>query len=125
MRHSGCSFQKREKMRLEEQLRHSHKLEAIGQLARGIAHEFNNILTAIIGNIELARTREISPADREEVMDSAQKAAHRAVMVTRQLLAFGRKSEPIREAHNLGAVAGIDDFAPSQPRRPPGADSHP
>ena len=76
---------------LEEQLRHAQKMEAIGQLAGGVAHDFNNILTAVLGYAELLADQ-IGPdkpigKDLEEIVSAAQRAA----TLTRQLLAFGRK----------------------------------
>ncbi len=76
---------------LEDQLRQSQKMEAIGRLAGGIAHDLNNALTAIAGYAELA-LGEVEPdhparADVEEI----RKAAERAGSVTRQLLTFSRK----------------------------------
>jgi two-component system cell cycle sensor histidine kinase/response regulator CckA len=76
---------------LEEQLRQSQKLEAIGRLAGGIAHDLNNALTAIAGYTELAlgTIAEGHPA-RPDVHE-IRRAAERAESVTRQLLAFSRK----------------------------------
>jgi signal transduction histidine kinase len=80
-----------ERRRLEEQLLQAQKMEAIGQLAGGVAHDFNNILTAIIGTADLmlADLPAESPhrADAVEILDAAQRAAG----LTRQLLAFSRK----------------------------------
>ena len=76
---------------LEAQLRHAQQLDAIGQLAGGVAHDFNNILTAISGYTALLLRN--LPADdhrRPDVM-GIQDAADRAVALTQQLLAFGRK----------------------------------
>ena len=80
-----------EQHRLHEELRQAHKMEAIGQLAGGVAHDFNNMLTAILGYAELL-TEQIGPdkpigKDLREI----QRAAERAAVLTRQLLAFSRK----------------------------------
>jgi two-component system cell cycle sensor histidine kinase/response regulator CckA len=80
-----------ERRTLEEQLRQSQKLEAIGRLAGGVAHDLNNALTAIAGYTELALAG-LAANDpvRPDVME-IRRAAERAESVTRQLLAFSRK----------------------------------
>ncbi len=76
---------------LEEQFRQAQRLEAVGRLAGGVAHDFNNILTAITGYSELLledfRANDPRRADLEEIRAAAQRAA----ALTRQLLAFSRK----------------------------------
>jgi len=77
---------------LEEQLRHSQKMEAIGRLAGGIAHDYNNLLAIILTSVQLIE-RALGP--HHEAIDDVHgidKAAKRATELTRQLLAFSRKS---------------------------------
>jgi two-component system, cell cycle sensor histidine kinase and response regulator CckA len=78
--------------RLEDELRHSHRLESIGHLAGGIAHDFNNLLLAIRGYGELALQR-LGQADDTAGGDIRDllAAADQATQLTRQLLAFGRR----------------------------------
>jgi PAS domain S-box-containing protein len=80
-----------ERKRLETELLHSHKLEAVGRLAGGVAHDFNNMLTAIKSYSELLRdTLELGDERRNDA-EEITKAADRAAVLTRQLLAFGRR----------------------------------
>ncbi|MDP2863907.1 MAG: GAF domain-containing protein, partial [Desulfobacterales bacterium] len=80
-----------EKMKLEEQYRQAQKLEAIGQLAGGVAHDFNNMLNIILGysQLTLMKIEPSSPlkADLQEIMN----ATKRSTDLVRQLLAFARK----------------------------------
>lgn len=80
-----------ERMRLEEQLRHSQKMESIGQLAAGVAHDFNNILTIIRGHVDLLLRRQQIPANSRESLEQAAEAADRAASLTRQLLLFSNR----------------------------------
>ena len=78
--------------RTEEQLRHSQKLEAVGQLTGGIAHDFNNILAVSMGNLDLLR-RHIEDADPDTLqhLDDANVGLERAAALTQRLLAFARR----------------------------------
>ncbi|MFT3695983.1 MAG: PAS domain S-box protein [Kofleriaceae bacterium] len=75
---------------LEEQLRQAQKMDAVGQLAGGVAHDFNNILAAILMQTELS-IRHGLPADVKENLDQIKMAAERAAELTRQLLMFSRR----------------------------------
>ncbi|HMB79737.1 MAG TPA: PAS domain-containing protein [Vicinamibacterales bacterium] len=80
-----------ERRQLEDQLRQSQKMEAIGRLAGGIAHDLNNALTAIAGYAELALGEVGSDHAARADVEEIRRAAERAGSVTRQLLAFSRK----------------------------------
>ena len=77
--------------RAEEQLRAAHKLEAIGLLAGGVAHDFNNILQVIRGHAGFLQESLVHSPSQLEDVEIVQKAAERASQLTRQLLAFSRK----------------------------------
>jgi len=80
-----------EREKLGAQLFHAQKLESVGRLAGGVAHDFNNMMGVIIGHTELA-LHQMSPADPLYFdLQQIQKAAHRSADLTRQLLAFARK----------------------------------
>jgi two-component system, cell cycle sensor histidine kinase and response regulator CckA len=98
-----------EKRRLEEELRQSQKLEAIGRLAGGIAHDLNNSLTVIIGYTELAlNALAEGDAARPDVQE-IRRAAERAESVTRQLLAFSRKQMLEPRIFSLGeSIANLE-----------------
>ena len=91
--------------RIEEQVRQSQKLEAVGRLAGGVAHTFNNQLTAILGSSEhiLEELPGHEPLYQEAT--DIRDAAHRAAALTRQLLAFGRRQEVRPRVLDLGALA--------------------
>ena len=76
----------------EERLRQAQKMEAVGQLAGGIAHEFNNLLTVILGNLSLARAQAADRPDSAPLLEAAEQAAGRAAELTGQLLGFARRT---------------------------------
>jgi two-component system, cell cycle sensor histidine kinase and response regulator CckA len=80
-----------ERLNLESQLRQAHKMEAIGQLAAGVAHDFNNILTVIQGHVSLVLSGNKVDQQDEASLKQTLAASERAGNLTRQLLAFSRK----------------------------------
>jgi len=82
-----------ERNRMEEELRQKHKLEALGRLAGGIAHEFNNILTVLTGNLELALDEARSGELPVESLEEVQSATERATNLVSQILAFSRMDQ--------------------------------
>ena len=93
-----------EQKQLEEQLRQSQKLEAIGRLAGGVAHDFNNMLTAIGGYTAFALEHADDGSPLRSDLDEIRKATDRAALLTRQLLAFSRKQVLKPELLNLNEI---------------------
>jgi two-component system cell cycle sensor histidine kinase/response regulator CckA len=89
---------------LEGQLRESQKMEAIGRLAGGVAHDFNNILGAILGNLELARQEAGSSPQALESFEEIRKAGHRGRDLVGQILAFSRR-QPV--ARRIVDIVGV------------------
>jgi two-component system, cell cycle sensor histidine kinase and response regulator CckA len=92
--------------RLEREVQGAHKMEAVGRLAGGVAHDFNNLLTVIMGRCEvlLAGLADNHPTRPDVLL--IYEAAQKAALVTRQLLAFGRKQVLQPKILNLNAVIG-------------------
>ena len=97
------------RVELEEQFRHAQKMEAVGRLAGGVAHDFNNVLTVIQGYGGALLDDILSP---DEVRDSATQiclAADRATALTRQLLAFSRKQTLVTQLVDVAQlVKGVE-----------------
>jgi PAS domain S-box-containing protein len=80
-----------ERLRAEEQLRQAQKMEAVGRLAGGVSHDFNNILTVIMGECDLMLHDPGLSEDLRQGLDQIRQAGVRAAALTRQLLAFSRR----------------------------------
>jgi len=97
-----------ERKGIEESLRESQKLEAVGRLAGGVAHDFNNMLAAILMQVEMAGTYRDLPEDVQSALTDIGDAAQRASGLTRQLMLFSRKQVLHTRALDLNAaVTGL------------------
>ena len=121
-----------ERKRLEEMIQQSHKMEAIGRLAGGIAHEFNNLLTVINGFSEVLSQSLPDDDPNRTLADEIRQAGLKAAGLTKQLLAFSRKqqvsrqrldlNEAVGNAHALlGRLIGEDVCLRTEPSRGPAA----
>jgi PAS domain S-box-containing protein len=95
-----------QRKQLEEQLRQSQKMEAVGQLTGGLAHDFNNMLTGIIGSLDIMRRRiaDGRTGDLGRFMDAASSSAERAAALTHRLLAFSRQQSLDTKAVDVAAL---------------------
>jgi PAS domain S-box-containing protein len=102
-----------EQRNIEERLRQSQKMEAVGQLTGGIAHDFNNMLTGVTGSLELLK-RYIRDGRQDRIdryIDAATTSAHRAAGLTQRLLAFSRRqSLDVRSTDVNQLVIGMEDL---------------
>jgi signal transduction histidine kinase len=93
----------RDPKRFEMQLRHAQRMEVLGRLTSSITHEFNNLLTAILGYTDqLLETEQINPIGRE--LREIKRASEMAVALTRQILAFSRGTPPVVQVLDVNDV---------------------
>jgi two-component system cell cycle sensor histidine kinase/response regulator CckA len=107
-----------ERRALEERMRHAQKMDAVGQLTAGIAHNFNNMLAGMVSSVELA-LRDASPRSRT-FLENTRDAAERAARMVRQLLLFaGNHGEAERRLEDVGLVvrSTVDFFRATLDRR--------
>jgi nitrogen-specific signal transduction histidine kinase/ActR/RegA family two-component response regulator len=97
-----------ENKRLQMQFLQSQKMESIGRLAGGVAHDFNNMLSVILGHVEIALTKTGETEPLYEDLKGVLDAARRSANLTRQLLAFSRQQTVVPVALNLNRV--VDDM---------------
>ena len=92
---------------MEEELRQSQKMEAVGQLTGGLAHDFNNLIGVVVGNLDILMER-LAPAslDEMDLVGAAIEAALRGAELTKQLLAFSRQQALSPKIIDLAAVLG-------------------
>jgi two-component system cell cycle sensor histidine kinase/response regulator CckA len=93
-----------EQQALTERMQQAQKLESLGVLAGGVAHDFNNILTVILNGVELAKQDAIAGTGPVAHLDAVSLAAQRAADLCRQMLAFAGKARLEREALDLSVL---------------------
>ena len=103
----SCAFVRdiSERKELEQRLRQSEKMKAIGHLAGGVAHDFNNQLTGVSGYADLLIDRLHGDATAAHYVEQIQVAVRRSASLTQQLLTFARQENQISEAVDLNAIA--------------------
>jgi len=98
-----------DRVKSEERLRESQRMEAIGQLTGGVAHDFNNLLQVIRGNLELLQRSVAGDERGQQRLKNALYGAERATQLTRQLLAFARRQPLVPKVVNLSRL--VSDMA--------------
>jgi signal transduction histidine kinase/CheY-like chemotaxis protein len=111
IRIAGVAMDATERLRIEEVLQQRQRLQAVGTIAGGVAHNFNNLLTNILGNLDLASQHGFDIARLSGYLDRARAAAERGADLTWQLLAFARQQplrpEPIEPSGPLRELANL------------------
>ncbi len=93
------------------QLHEMQKLESLGQLTGGVAHDFNNVLAAVLGNLDVLSRRPSDDTEARRFIDGAIKAAERGATLTKRMLAFARRQELKPEAVDVaGLVNGMTEM---------------
>ncbi|WP_246037985.1 response regulator [Geomonas terrae] len=104
VRLSGAITDITERQQMEEQLRQSQKMEAVGQLAGGVAHDFNNVLTVIAGYANILKMDLPDDSQHLELVEQIAVASERAAQLTRGLLAFSRKQAMAPQQTDVGEI---------------------
>lgn len=93
-----------ERLELESHLRHAQRIESVGRLAGGVAHDYNNMLSVIIGYTELAKMKTDTSNDLQNDLDEVLAAAKRSRDITQQLLTFARRQTVVSQVLDLNAA---------------------
>ena len=93
-----------ERKKQEEQLRQSQKMDALGKLTGGIAHDYNNMLGIILGYVELAQDTTNEPEELDDYLNEILRTTNRGIQLTKKLLSFSRKKASTRTALNINTL---------------------
>lgn len=93
-----------ERKKINEELARSSKLESLGTLAGGLAHDFNNVLMGVIGNLALAKKRAAADEKLLEILCRTEKIAYKAKSLTEQLITFSRGGAPYKKVMRLNEL---------------------
>ena len=108
----ATAIQEREDV--QEALRHSQKMEAMGQLTGGVAHDFNNLLTPIIGSLDLLQRKGLGSEREQRLIGGAMQSAERARVLVQRLLAFARRQPLQLIAVDIGKlILGMGELVSS------------
>ena len=103
-----------ERAQVQDALRQSQKMDAIGQLTGGVAHDFNNLLMPIIGSLDMLQRKGPGDARTQRMIDGALQSAERAKTLVQRLLSFARRQPLQAQAVDIGAlVLGMEDLLAS------------
>ncbi len=103
----GLAVDMTEQLKLESDFRHAQKMESLGTLVGGVAHNFNNILAGMVGHIFLAKKKSVAQTDVLKHLDKLEDASSRATDMVKQLLAFAQKDMDRKE--NVDLKAAIEE----------------
>jgi PAS domain S-box-containing protein len=111
VRRTGIGVDMTSQRQVEDQLRQSQKMEALGQLTGGIAHDFNNLLTVIRGSAEMLQRPNLTPEKHQRYADAIADTADRASKLTSQLLSFARRQALTPEVFDVAAsILALNDM---------------
>ncbi len=108
---AGVAADITERKQLEQQVRQSVKMKAIGQLTGGMAHDFNNLLAVILANLELLEETELTDDQKRDFIEPCVRSARRGAELTRRLLAFARRQPLAPQITEVNALlTGMTDL---------------
>ena len=103
-----------ELLEMQDALRQSQKMDAMGQLTGGVAHDFNNLLMPIIGSLDMLQRKGVGDARAQRMIDGALQSAERAKTLVQRLLAFARRQPLQPQAVDVaGLICGMEDLLAS------------